>query len=159
MTQSSSPQLAGTITLESALPDLSDTTGLTEIKGPGAASLTVVRDPTMLGFSVFTVDAGVKAKLAGLTVTGGVGTSYLNGTQGGGINNQGNLTITGCTIAGNHCGSDSYGGYGGGIYNSTGGSLLVMDSTVRSNYVQSAINSKALGGYGGGIYNGMLAQS
>ena len=37
-------QVTGTITLKSALPDLNDTTpGVTAIKGPGAASLTVAR--------------------------------------------------------------------------------------------------------------------
>ena len=79
-------QVTGTITLKSALPDLSDTTpGVTEINGPGAASLTVARssDPGTPDFRIFTVDAGVKAKLDGLTITGGLA------DQGGGINNQG----------------------------------------------------------------------
>ena len=35
------------ITLNSALPDLSNTTGLTDIEGPGAASLTVARSGTI----------------------------------------------------------------------------------------------------------------
>src|SRR5262249_19786930 len=35
--------VTGTITLNSALPDLSNTTGLTDIEGPGASSLTVAR--------------------------------------------------------------------------------------------------------------------
>ena len=35
--------VTGTITLKSALPDLSDTTGLIDIEGPDAASLTVAR--------------------------------------------------------------------------------------------------------------------
>ena len=36
-------QVTGTISLKSALPDLNDTTGLTEIKGLGASALTVAR--------------------------------------------------------------------------------------------------------------------
>ena len=53
-------QVTGTITLKSALPDLNDTTGVTEINGPGAASLTVARstDPGTPEFRIFTVDAG-----------------------------------------------------------------------------------------------------
>ena len=35
--------VTGTITLNSALPDLSNTTGLMDIEGPGASSLTVAR--------------------------------------------------------------------------------------------------------------------
>ena len=34
----------GTITLNSALPDLSNTTGLMDIEGPGAGSLTIARN-------------------------------------------------------------------------------------------------------------------
>ena len=94
-------QVTGTITLKSALPDLSDTTGLTEIKGLGAASLTVARssDPGTPDFRIFTVDAGVKAKLDGLTITGG------RADRGRWHLQPGDLTIIGCTISGNS-GSD-----------------------------------------------------
>ena len=106
--------VTGTITLNSALPDLSNTTGLMDIEGPGAASLTVARSSASgtPDFGIFTVDANVQAQLAGLTITGG-----LDGS-GGGIDNAGTLTVTNSTIA-NNSATDSYGGpgIGGGIYN------------------------------------------
>ena len=66
--------VTGTITLNSALPDLSNTTGVMDIEGPGAASLTVARSSASgtPDFGVFTVDANVQAQLAGLTITGGL---------------------------------------------------------------------------------------
>ena len=39
--------VTGTITLNSALPDLSNTTGLTDIEGPGPASLIVARNSAL----------------------------------------------------------------------------------------------------------------
>ena len=65
--------VTGTITLNSALPDLSNTTGLTDIEGPGASSLTVARSSAAgtPDFRIFTVDANVQVKLVGLTITGG----------------------------------------------------------------------------------------
>lgn len=144
--------VTGTITLMSALPDLSNKTGVTDIEGPGAASLTVTRDPTALGFGIFTVDAGVKAKLVGLTVTGGAGTYYSGCLYGGAIYNQGNSTITGCNIAGNHVGSDLYAGYGSGVYNSPDATLLVTDCTIQLNTVQRG-NEPRIVARGGGIYN------
>jgi len=59
--------------------------------------------------------------------------------NGGGIENQGTLTIDRCTFTGN---SLTEGG-GGGIYNSTGGALLLTDSTLTGNR----------GELGGGIRN------
>ena len=58
--------VTGTITLSSALPDLSNTTGLTDIEGPGAASLTVARDsvPETPAFRIFTIDSNANVILA-----------------------------------------------------------------------------------------------
>ena len=97
--------VTGTITLKSALPDLSNTTGLMDIEGPGASSLTVARSSASgtPDFGIFTVDANVQAQLAGLTITGG-----LDGS-GGGIDNDGTLTVSNSTIA-NNSATDSYGG-------------------------------------------------
>ena len=76
--------VTGTIVLNSALPDLSNTTGLTDIEGPGASGLTVARSVASgtPSFSIFTVDADVRAEIAGLTISGG---GVVNG--GGGISN------------------------------------------------------------------------
>ena len=130
--------VAGTITLNSALPDLSNTTGVTDIEGPGASSLTVARSSAAgtPDFGVFTVDANVQAKLVGLTITGG------ETFRGGGIANGGTLTVINSTIAGNS--ADSSDG-GGGISNE--GTMTAINSTVDDN---SDAN-------GGGIANGDLS--
>ena len=123
--------VTGPITLYSPLPDLSNTTGVTDIEGPGATSLTVARSSASEtpDFSLFTVDAAVQAKIVGLTITGGVGES---GADGGGIDNSGTLTVMGTTIAYNVAMSDfNSGGNGGGIYNA--GTLTVTNSTIDHN--------------------------
>src|SRR5271157_4796114 len=70
--------VTGEIVLYSALPDLSNTTGVTDIEGPGASSLTVARSSASgtPDFGIFTVDANVQAQLAGLTITGGSSVDY-----------------------------------------------------------------------------------
>src|SRR5271166_241169 len=102
--------VTGTITLNSALPVLSNTTGVTDIEGPGANLLTVSGNNAV---RVFTVDTGVTATLTGLTISGG-----STGGFGGGIFNAGTLNVTDCTIADN---SD------GGIFSY--GALTVSNST------------------------------
>ena len=89
--------VTGTITLNSALPDLSNTIGVTDIEGPGTASLTVARSSAAgtPDFRIFTVDANVQAKLVGLTITGGLASS------GGGVDNAGTLTVTSSNIDNN----------------------------------------------------------
>ena len=129
--------VTGTITLNSALPDLGNTNGVTDIEGPGASSLTVARSSAAgtSDFSVFTVDSSVTANLTGLTISGGLSAS------GGGIENEGTLTVTNSTIDNNSAYSNSYGMGGGGIYNN--GTLMVTNSTIDNNS----------SGFGGGIYN------
>ena len=124
------------ITLNSAVPNLSDTTGLTQIKAHEGTSPTVARgsDPLTPEFRIFTIDAGVKAELDGLTVTGGLA------DQGGGINNQGDLTVTNCIVSGNNAGP--WGTVGGGIYN--GGTLAIVGGRIDNNNA---------GISGGGVYN------
>ena len=135
--------VTGTITLNSALPDLSNTTGLMDIEGPGAASLTVARSSASgtPDFGVFTVDANVQAQLVGLTITGGSGDP---GEDGGGIDNSGMLTVINCTIDDNSVTTDSSGsgGFGGGIENAD--TLTLTNSTI-------ADNSASYGG--GGVLN------
>jgi len=165
--------VTGTISLSSALPDLSNTTGLTDIEGPGAANLTVAGSFNELRpFRIFTVDPNADANLVGLTITGGLAGS------GGGIYNAGTLTVTNSTISGN--GTEDSLGYpsagagianvgtltvanstidgnmaadsaGGGIFNDAGGTLTVTNSTIANN-----IAHPAFGGYAGdaaGILN------
>src|SRR5271157_1589305 len=132
--------VTGTITLNSALPDLSNTSGLTDIEGPGATSLTVARSSAAgtPDFRIFTVDAGTQVSLFGLTITGGL----ANGS-GGGIYNGGTLTLTSSTVSGNSTAGVSYDG-GGGIYNDYSGTMSLTDSTVDGN------STAEDDGYGGG---------
>ncbi len=126
------PSVVGTITLASALPDLSQTLTL---DGPGASVLTVARSGASgtPAFSVFTVPTWAAVTISGLTVSGG------NDDSGGGISNSGTMTVADSTISGNNAGDLG----GGGISNS--GTMTVADSTISGNDVSY------LGG--GGIYN------
>jgi hypothetical protein len=90
-----------------------------------------------------TVAAGVTATLSELTITGGTGKGgSLPGlpTDGGGIFNNGTLTLISCVVSGNRA---TFNGNGGGIFNA-GALVLQGGSTVSNN---SAENE------GGGIYN------
>ena len=157
------PRVAGTITLTSPLPDLSS--GLT-IHGPSPSALTVARSAAAgtAEFRIFTVAKRATVRISGLTITGGVSES------GGGILNEGELKVTGCTISGNSAqdiygtsanlggGIDNYGeltvtgstissnsaSFGGGIYNLDSGALTVTDSTISGNFATDG---------GGGIYS------
>jgi hypothetical protein len=124
------PSLNGqTITLTSGVLDINK--NLT-IQGPGASQLTVSGNNTS---QVFKVEATEQVSLSGLTISNGSTTGL-----GGGIYNNGNLTISACTLSNN---SAIYGD-GGGIYNEFSATLTVSNSTVSGN---TAAND------GGGIYN------
>ena len=101
---------------------------------------------------VFSVDQGVTAWLARMTVTGGMTTE-----NGGGIRNQGALTLASNTVSGNHApglhGVDS--GHGAGIFNS--GALVVNDSVISSNSPGGYV-SIGYGCNGGGIYNAVSGE-
>jgi predicted outer membrane repeat protein len=71
----------------------------------------------------FTVDAGVTASLAGLTIADGK--APLD-SVGGGIFNRGTLDLTNCTLSANHATLD-----GGGIYND--GALTLTNCTLAGN--------------------------
>jgi predicted outer membrane repeat protein len=95
---------------------------------------------------VFSVPEGVTAELIGLTVANGNQTEE----HGGGIRNEGTLTLTNSTVSGSSTGRDSgcrtddlesLCSEGGGIWNA--GTLTLMDSTVSGNSAP----------FGGGIAN------
>lgn len=99
-------------------------TGGIEIVGPGANALTVNGGgSSTTHLSVFSVSAGDQALLYGMTISGG----YAAGFGGGGVFNQGTLTVLDSAISGN-----TSIGNGGGIENS-GGALTVLDSTISGN--------------------------
>ena len=132
------PAVTGTITLSTALPDLS--TNMI-IAGPGSSALSVARsgaDGTP-DFRIFTVMAGVEVSISGLTITGG------RAGSGGGISNSGTMTLTDCTISGNSAGGGIFNFSGGGIFSS--GTMTLTDCTIMG-------NTTILGdGSGGGIFN------
>jgi len=130
----------GTINLQSALPNLSTNM---EIEGPGAEALTVRQDTRAFrNFRIFTVRSGATVSISGLTIADGrvfgnpVGES--NDGFGGGIANNGTLTLTDSIVMGNSVtgidggsGADSGHGFGGGIYNR--GTLTLEGSTMSGN--------------------------
>jgi hypothetical protein len=126
--------VTGTINLTKALPDISDNL---IIAGPGADQL-IVRAHTGGAYRVLTVAAGT-VQVYGLTLANG------RADVGGGVYNQGTLTLNGVAVTANA----STAGQGGGVYN--GGSLDLINCTVSANTVSG--NSGINAGYGGGIYN------
>jgi hypothetical protein len=130
------------------------------IQGLGASQLTL----DGIGMSrVFDVSPGAQVSLSGLTIEyGSPAHSSLDGGEGGGILNQGTLTLSGCTVS--NCTAPSGGGIynlgtltlsgctisnnkaneGGGIYNTAGATLTISQST---------LSGDSAAGLGGAIYN------
>jgi hypothetical protein len=126
--------VSGTIVLGSTLPNITDAAGLT-IDGTGQ-SITVSGNNAV---QVMFVDTAAKLNLQSLTITNGSTGGDLSTTRGGGgILNEGILTITDSTFSHNRTPAN-----GGGIYNV--GTLIVTDSTFSDN--------NSVDDYGGGIYN------
>ncbi len=100
---------AQTITLTQGRLVLSDTGGTQTIMGP-QAGVTISGGGTS---GVILVNAGVVATLAGLTITDGYsnGVGPLYNDSGGGVYNDGTVTLSNCSLSG-----DSAGG-GGGMEN------------------------------------------
>jgi len=95
---------------------------------------------------VFSVDAQVTFTMKNLTIANGHDHGDINaevGGQGGGIHNDGMLTVTNSTFTGNRSDDNIQGGggAGGGIFND--GTLIVANSTFTGN----------TGPFGGGISN------
>jgi hypothetical protein len=130
--------LTGPIDLTRPLPPLSHNITIT---GPGADSMTVERGSTG-AFGVFTVPAGAVVGISGLTIANG------SANQGGGVLNNGTLTIDDTVFQNNTATAsiaDSIGG--GAIYNA--GTLTVSGSTFSGNSTTDSVWTA----YGGGIYN------
>ena len=110
------------------------------LRGAGAG-LTVLQGSGAPNSRVMSVGEGVVATLQGLTITGG---TIDEENAGGGVQNDGTLTLIGVTV------SDNVAGGGGGLINSPGASLTLVDSTVANNTVTNPVTAGA-----GGIINGM----
>jgi hypothetical protein len=133
-------RVSGTITLASTLPQVTDS----KLTINGSASPGVTLDGGG-GVQVMQVASGATLKLDNLTIADGVAVS----PGGGGIENDGTLTVTNSTFAGNSDSNPEFENLGGAIYN--GGTLTVTNSTFAGN---SAGNGNGAGGLGGAIYNG-----
>ena len=119
------PADSGTITLNSVLPTINTDVNL---QGPGAAALSVSGNNASR--VLFVETAGV-VEISGLTI------KEASSTAGGGIRNEGTLTITDSTFSGNSAAGDN----GAGVYNT--GTLTVSSSTFSDNSASRV----------GGIYN------
>jgi hypothetical protein len=84
-----------------------------------------------------------------LTITNG---RPVPGSHGGGIRNDGNLTVTNARIIDNHVTSAIGDSHGGGIFNSSSGTLLLTFSSVLGNTATSTTAFQAFV-RGGGIAN------
>jgi predicted outer membrane repeat protein len=122
-----------TITLNSTVLELSNTSQATTITGPKVGVTISGNNATR----VFLIDTGVTVSMSSLTVTKGFLKSAVITTDGGaGINNNGTLTLNNVTISANNGNS-----LGGGIRNVH--SLTATDSTFSNNVTSYA---------GGAIY-------
>ncbi len=109
---------AQTITLQGTDLELSNTSLATTITGPSKVGVTITGNQAS---RVFQVDGGVTASISGLTITGG-----STSGNGGGILNDGALTLTGVTLTQNTA------RYGGAIF-TQGGSLSLALCTIAGN--------------------------
>jgi hypothetical protein len=108
----------------------------------GAGARRTVLNGGHLG-TVLTVDPGVTATVTGLTIKGGTGTDITeSGTQvrvGGGVLNEGTLTLDRDTVTGNRVSATATGAgvqavaNGGGVFNADGGTLAVTHCLVTDN--------------------------
>ncbi len=115
------------------------------IAGPGASSLSISGSNSS---TIFAISAATTVSISGLTITDG--NAGLG--DGGGIYNDGSLTISNCTLSADTAtvtvatglgfsgGSD---GDGGGIFNDAAGTLSITGTTITSGAAD----------VGGGIYN------
>src|SRR6266705_2443766 len=137
----------GTITLTSG--ELVIDKDLT-ISGPGSGNLTIQRS-TAGGtpeFRIFNVTSSTGTiTISGVTVSNGLADGETESLRsGGGINNEGTLTLDDCVITGNVAKES-----GGGVANRLNGSSLTMkNSFVTGNSVATLDRD----GWGGGVYNG-----
>jgi len=113
-------------------------TGPLTIRGAGAGSTVIERATTALPFRLIHVALGGTLGLEGLTLRGG---STGSGSGGGGILNQGTLTVMHSTLDNNKAFAGETGSGGGGLHN-IAGMVEIAHSTLARN--------TAVGGIGGG---------
>ncbi len=130
--------VTGQILLVDANPLPTITTDVT-IEGPALpARIEIRRDSSAPNYRVITIAPGGAGVLRRLTISGGHAAALTNG---GGVLNQGMLTIDTCEIRNNRTDSGQLGG-GVASGNSPSAQLIMFNSTVANNQ----------GGLGGGVY-------
>ncbi len=123
-----------TIALTQGQLVLSNTAASIAIDGPGAGLLSISGDGAS---RIFRVASDATVSLSGLTITGG---SVGGPGNGGGILNDGSLTLSGCTIAGN-----SAVGSGAGLEND--GSATLNACTIADDVATgSSVHTPGIGG-------------
>jgi hypothetical protein len=139
--------VSGAIDLESTLPSLSEDTESLEIRGPGAAELTVRRG-VATDLRIFATFPGGIAEISGLRIANGRTTDSAFGGAAI-LNDQATLTLRDSVVTRNVNAGVSSGENGGGIYNfsasdTNDATTTIIDSTVRDN---------TAAGYGAAIFN------
>src|SRR5688572_30839251 len=134
------------------------------IQGPGAGRLSISGNNLS---RVFFINSGVTATLDGITISNGnpSGDPFVNG-DGGGIFNNGSLTVSNSTVSANRSDNGNSESRGGGIHST--GTLSVSNSTINGNNAwegggifnegimtisNSTISGNASTNTGGGIFN------
>lgn len=115
------------------------------IRGQGAGN-TVVQAHEIRGSgndSVFFVPAEATVTIVGMTIRHGHPTDQAK--EGGGIHNEGTLTLENCLV------SENNGSAGGGIHNE--GTMMLISSTVSGNVAEGTGGAYTGCGTGGGIKN------
>jgi hypothetical protein len=122
------------------------------ILGTGQRITRVTSGPDPLDFRLFGIGNQSQLELRDVEIVGG------RAVIGGGIYNDGILTIDRCTITGNVATGGNFfqetvGGEGGGIYNSFG-TLRITNSTITGNTALSfSLSGNSIPGVGGGLAN------
>ena len=142
------PGLSGSISISGEL-DLRDTSGRVpnkeiDIQGPGSSILGIQRDATQGSFRDIWVASGISSTISGLSVGNGYTSGFdpHRGGDGGGILNEGNLTLINMVVASN----TSSAARGSGLANY--GTLTTDTLTLSNNFSF---------GEGGGLYNAGMA--
>ncbi|MBD2705100.1 SBBP repeat-containing protein [Spirosoma sp. BT702] len=127
--------VSGTINLASVLPEIVDDVSFI---GPGASNLTIRRSSGG-NYRIFTIPNTNTVSFDGLTIADG----FASSNTGGGIQNNGTLTLSNCILRNNKAGP-----YGGGVHNMGGASLTVTNCRFERN--------SAVQGAGGILHHGSL---
>ena len=140
------------------------------IAGPGAGDLAISGNGSS---RVFNVGVNVTASISGLTILNGRaanGAANAAGSSGGGVYNEGTLTLSECVVTNNRAGdggagsgggssaggaNGGNGGDGGGVWNGSGAVLTLRQCTTWGN----SGGSGGRGGDGGHGYNGSASSS